>query len=179
MAVYLVMNVLTEALQDPSTPGLDNVKARMTQHLHGIVGPNIDVEKMPDIQHVGAVDDFYASFEWSEGGLVHDRIAVWIVGSPRIDKVIMPKEHVDDGYVEIQVPIEGETVLPQERAASLMSAFWERAYTEQNLAKAFTASVPCAETESVEESETLRAHMGDTGPRTKLGRKVEREWEHP
>ena len=81
--------------------------------------------------------------------------------------------------MEIQVPIEGETVLPQERAASLMSAFWERAHTEQNLAKAFTVSLPGAETESVEESETLRAHMGDTGPRTKLGRKVEREWPSP
>ena len=44
MAVYLAMHALTEALQVPSTPGLDNAKARMAQHLHGIVGMNIDVE---------------------------------------------------------------------------------------------------------------------------------------
>ena len=58
----MVMNGLTEAFQDPSTPGLDNVKARMAQHLHGVVGPNIDVEEMPGIQHLGTVGDIYASF---------------------------------------------------------------------------------------------------------------------
>ena len=54
---------------------------------------------------------------------VHVHIALWIVGVPRIDKVVVPKEDLDKGYVELEVPIEGDTVLPQEQAASLMSAF--------------------------------------------------------
>ena len=60
-----------------------------------------------------------------------------------------------------------------------MSAFWERAYTEQNLAKVFTCAAPGAETESAEDSKTLPTHIEDTGPRSKLGRKLERERPSP
>ena len=112
----------------------------MAKLLHAKVGPGIDAHELPDVQHLGTVDDFYASFEWSDGGLVHVHIALWIVGAPRIDKVVVPKEDLDEGYVEIEVPIEGDTVLPQEQAASLMSAFWERGYTECNLAKAISVA---------------------------------------
>ena len=66
------------------------------------------MEELTDLQHFGSVDDFYASFEWSNGGLVHVHIALWIVGSPRIDKVLVPKEHDEEdsegAYVEIAVP---------------------------------------------------------------------------
>ncbi len=34
MTVHLVMNLLSEALQDPSTPGLSDATARMAQLLH-------------------------------------------------------------------------------------------------------------------------------------------------
>ena len=174
MAVHLIMNLLSEALQDPSTPGLSDVKARMAKLLHAKVGPGIDVHELPDVQHLGTVDDFYASFEWSDGGLVHVHIALWIVGAPRIDKVVVPKEDLDKGYVEIEVPIEGDTVLPQEQAASLMSAFWERGYTECNLAKAISVAQMGKESKH-EETDAFRALAEDTGPRIKLGRKVERE----
>ena len=83
----LVLAILSEALQDSGTPGLVSVKARMTEHLRAKVGPGIAFEDLPDLQYLGFVDDFYASFEWSHGGLVHVHIALWIVGSPRIDKV--------------------------------------------------------------------------------------------
>ena len=46
-----------------------------------------------------------------------------------------PKE-LDDNVVEIEVPVQGETVLPHEEAATLMAAFWDRVYTEFNVAKA-------------------------------------------
>ena len=179
MAVCLVMNVFSEALQDPSTPGLDSVKARMTEHLRGQVGPGIEIEELPDLQLLGTVDDFYASFEWSDGGMVHIHIALWIVGAPRIDKVIVPKENVDEGFVEIKAPIEGETVLPQEEAACLMSAFWERAYTECNLAKVVSSFAASAEAQSTVEAEILRATAEDTGQRIKLGRALERERPSP
>ena len=180
MAVHLVMNLLTTALQDPKTPGLGQVKARMTQHLRAKVGTGIVVEELPDLQHFGSVDDFYASFEWSDGGLVHVHIALWIVGSPRIDKVLVPKEHDEEdsegAYVEIAVPIDGETVMPQEDAASLMAAFWDRAYTEHNLAK--TLHTPPPRTTTVT-GDTTRPLAEDTGPRIKLGRKAERERPSP
>jgi hypothetical protein len=63
MAVHLVMATLSEALQDPGTPGLGSVKARMTEHLRAKVGPGIAVEDLPDLHFLGVVDDFYASFE--------------------------------------------------------------------------------------------------------------------
>ena len=161
MAVHLIMNLLSEALQDPSTPGLTDVKARMAKLLHAKVGPGIDVHELPDVQHLGTVDDFYASFEWSDGGLVHVHIALWIVGAPRIDKVVVPKEDLDKGYVEIEVPIEGDTALPQEQAASLMSAFWERGCTECNLAKAISVAQMGAESKH-EETDSFRALAEDT-----------------
>jgi hypothetical protein len=88
------------------------------------------------------------------------------------------KEDLDKGYVEIEVPIEGDTVLPQEQAASLMSAFWERGYTECNLAKAISVAQMGKESKH-EETDAFRALAEDTGPRIKLGRKVERERPSP
>ena len=115
MAVQLVMTLLSEALQDPNTPGLGTAKARMTEHLRSKVGPGIAGDELPDLQNLGVADDFYASFEWSDGGIVHVHIALWIVGSPRIDKVQVPKEQQEESegnFVEIDVPIDGETVMP-------------------------------------------------------------------
>ena len=131
--MHLVITILSEALQDPGTPELGSVKASMTEHLRAKVGPGIAVEDLPDLHFLGVVDDFYTSFEWSDGGLVHVHIALWIVGSPRIEKVQVPKElqgEGENGRVEITVPIDGETVMPQEEASPLMAAFMERAYTE-------------------------------------------------
>ena len=154
MAVHLVANVLTETLQGPNTPGLDTVRGRMEELLRSKVGEGIDVDELPDLQHLGEVDDFYASFEWSDGGLVHVHIALWIVGSSRIDKVIVPKERADD-LVEIEVPIHGETVLPQEEAATLMSALWERVYCKFNVAKTLPGdSDPFARVERTLERES-------------------------
>jgi hypothetical protein len=152
----------------------------MTEHLRAKVGPGIAVEDLPDLQCLGVVDDFYASFEWSDGGLVHVHIALWIVGSPRIDKVQVPKElqaEGESGRVEINVPIDGETVMPQEEAASLMAAFWERAYTECNLAKAVRGARDGIDAET--EDKIFTALAQETGPRIKLGRKVERERPSP
>ena len=166
MAVHLVANVLTETLQDPTMPGLQTVRGRMEELLRSKVGEGIDVDQLPDLQHLGEVDDFYASFEWSDGGLVHVHIAMWIVGSPRIDKVIVPKER-GDNIVEIEVPIHGETVLPQEEAATLLSSFWERAYCEFNVAKTYPG-----------DSEPFD-RAGQTGPRLNMGRALERESPSP
>ena len=157
MAVHLVMNALMEILQDLATPGLTTVRSKMEELFRSKVGEDVDVGELPDLQHLGEVDDVYVSFEWNDGGLVHVHIALWIVGSPRIDKVIVPREQ-GGNLVEVEVPIHGETVLPQEEAATLMSAFWERAYCEFNVAKTL-----------LDESDPF-AHAEQIGPRSKMGR---------
>ena len=166
IAVHLVMAVLTETLQDPATPGLTTLRSKMEELLLSKVGEDIDVGEIPDLQHLGEVDDFYASFEWSDGRLVHVHIALWIVGSPRIDKVIVPREQ-GDNVVEVEVPIDGETVLPQEEAATLMSAFWERTYCEFNVAKTL-----------LDDSDPF-AHAEQIGPRSKMGRAKKSGKVHP
>ena len=67
--------------------------------------------------------------------------------------------------------------MPQEEAASLMAAFWERAYTECNLAKAISGARGSSEVENADKIFTALAQ--ETGPRIKLGRKVERERPSP
>ena len=39
----------------------------MEDVLQSKVAGDIDVEEVPDFQHLGYVEDFYASFEWSDG----------------------------------------------------------------------------------------------------------------
>ena len=37
-----------------------------------------------------AVDDWYASFEWGAGGIVHVHLVLWVHGAPRLDAVLRP-----------------------------------------------------------------------------------------
>jgi len=144
--------------------------------------------------HLGMVDDFYASFEWSDGGILHAHIAFWIVGSPRIDKIQIPKE-IDnddddaddlDDVVEIDVTAEDKTVLTHDQAASLLASFWDPVLTEYNVAKAARAhatAVGCQPNPaSYSATHAVSAHgdlCQDTGPRQKLGKKSEREKPSP
>ena len=96
----------------------------------------MDFDALPDLLYIGRMDDFDASFEWSPGGLVHVHIAFWMVGAPRLDKIIVPKEKGDD-IIEIEVEHEDNcSALPQEEAATLLASFWDRIHTEFNVAKA-------------------------------------------
>ena len=51
----------------------------------------------PDQMHFGQVDDYYMSYEWSEGGMIHAHMAFWVVGAPRIDKIEVPREQARGG----------------------------------------------------------------------------------
>ena len=75
------------------------------------LGLEVSIDDLPDLQNYGYVDDFYASLEWSAGGLIHTHIAFWIVGSPRIDKVVVPTE-TRVGVVEIDTADAESFVLP-------------------------------------------------------------------
>ena len=66
-------------------------------------------------------------------------MAVWVVGAPRIDKIEAPREQAGgSGGVEIETPLPGQDAVPQAEAADRLAAFWDRMYTEYNVAKALS-----------------------------------------
>ena len=99
-----------------------------------IIAPSSASADSRGVEQYGRVDDFYASLEWSAGGLVHVHIAYWIVGAPRIDKVVVPRQS-EAGVFEVDVTAADAVVLPHERAANVMSTFWDRVICEFNVAK--------------------------------------------
>ena len=113
------------------------------------------------------MDDFYASLEWSAGGLIHAHIAFGIVGAPRIDKVVVPAES-KAGVVEVDATAADAIVLPQEQAANVMASFWDRVISEFNVAK-HTQAV--AEVPGVDAAEL----QADIGTRTNLGKRKRKQ----
>ena len=72
--------------------------------------------------------------------MLHAHIAFWVVGAPRIDKIEVPREKEDGAtaktWVEIDVVPDGSAVVPEAAAADQLASFWDRAFTEFNVAKA-------------------------------------------
>ena len=68
-----------------------------SKHMADVVAEQLEAEDLTKDLHIvslslpsyGKVHDYWASFEWSAGGMVHIHIALWIIGAPRIDKVVM------------------------------------------------------------------------------------------
>ena len=75
--------------------------------------------------------------------MIHLHIAFWIVGAPRIDKIEVPREKKEDEktWVEIDVVPDGSVVVPEAAAADQLASFWDRAFTEFNVAKAMGGRV--------------------------------------
>ena len=82
MAVALTKALLTEQMRSEEVPGREGAKAQLAEGLHACMGMEMLVDDVPDMVHYGIVDDYYASFKWSEGGMLHAHIAIWIVGAP-------------------------------------------------------------------------------------------------
>ena len=61
------------------------------------------------------MDDHWATYEWSEGGLIHLHIAFWIVGSPRIDVVTIAQASDADGAGDDDGMTEEENTQPNQR----------------------------------------------------------------
>ena len=74
-------------------------------------------------------------------------MAVWMIGAPRLDKIIAPRD-LGDNAIEVTViddDVEGKhPAMPKEQAVSLFATFWDRVLTEFNVAKAMrgTADSP-------------------------------------
>jgi hypothetical protein len=145
MAVALTKALLTEQMRSAEVPGIDEAKAKLTEDLRNRLGVDVDVQEIPDLAMFGDVDDGYVSFEWNARGMVRVHMAFWVVGAPRIDKIEVPQEKEEEckAYIEIDVVPEGVTVGPQSEAADRLAAFWDRGFTEFNVAKAMAAY--CAE----------------------------------
>ena len=176
MAVALTKALLTEQMRSPEIPGLETAKAKLAEELRSRLGEEIDVDEIPDLRLFGHVDDEYVSFEWSSGGMLHAHMAFWIVGAPRIDKIEVPQEKADDGeenaWVEVEVLPEGVGVTPQSEAADRLAAFWDRGFTEFNVAKAMAIKEAEVEPSSASSSTwtALSALATDVGVRMRLGR---------
>ena len=67
--------------------------------------------------------------------MIHAHIALWIVGSPRIDKINVPRE-LSSEVIEVEPDTEDVRVHTSEEAATRMASFWDRVHTEWNVAKA-------------------------------------------
>ena len=135
MAVALTRALLTEQLRSDDMPGQEAATYKLASDLTARLGVDVDVDEGPDLKFVGHVDDYYATFEWSEGGMIHAHMAFWIVGAPRIDKIDVPRLTTDTAVVEIDAAPPGAEVVAEAVAADRLAAFWDRAYTEFNVAK--------------------------------------------
>ena len=96
MATALTAALLTVQLQSDDVPGLADAQQKLEAELVSRTGLAISVDNAPDVRHFGEVDDWYATYEWSDGGIIHAHMAFWVVGAPRIDKVEVPREQEGD-----------------------------------------------------------------------------------
>ena len=135
MAVALTRALPTEQLRSADVPGRDAATDKRASDLTARLGVDVDVDEAPDLRLFGHVDDYYATFERSEGGMIHAHMAFWIVGAPRIDKIDVPRLTTDTAVVEIDAAPPGAEVVAEVEAADRLAAFWDRAYTEFNVAK--------------------------------------------
>ena len=80
----------------------------------------------------GRVDDWWATFEWSSGGMVHVHIAFWIVSFPRIDKVLLSSEHNAGSHETVLVwDDDASVVLKDDAAARALTKFYDRVFTTE------------------------------------------------
>ena len=141
MSVRLVAALLTQSMQQAADCG--TYKDTLRKELQRYLGDTFDETSFQaSFRAMGRVDDFWASFEWSSGGMVHVHVAFWITGSPRVDKVVAQSPHGAtpddgdrDGGREILLDDDGDVVLTDAQCANLMASFYDPAYTEWHLGK--------------------------------------------
>ena len=169
MSVWLTKALLTRQLQsETSTPGYALAR-EWGKRISENMGVEVSVDDVDLGDSWGLVDDIYATFEWSAGGMVHVHIAFWIAGAPRIDRVAEAPDGNPDNEEAIfhDLDMDGEVVLEQGEAASRLASFFDRAYTEWNLQKAPVGK-------HIESTEA-----GQPGRRLQMGKTVERSCPAP
>ena len=110
--------------------------------------------------------------------MLHAHMAFWIVGSPRIDHIVVPKQ-MDESTYEITAQWETDVVVPQTEAANRMASFWDRVFCEFNVAKAMKHANDIQALPDAAHEENAKLMRGDVGTRQKLGKKKEKEQSSP
>ena len=82
MTTALTAALLTEQLQSDDVPGRGDAQQKIEAQLGSRMGCGISVADILELRYFGQVDDSYTTFEWSEGGIIHVHMAVWVVGAP-------------------------------------------------------------------------------------------------
>ena len=82
-----------------------------------------------------SVEDWYASFEWGAGGIVHVHVVLWVRGAPRIDVVLKPDKDGNLPKPDGEAKAAASVVLDED-LADIMASFNDRVYTEWNTRKA-------------------------------------------
>jgi hypothetical protein len=132
MLVHLAAHIVSRNIGGDIVPGKAEAMQAMQQELDAVFDPSSITVSSADFQY-GKVDDWWATFEWSSGGMVHVHIAFWIVASPRIDKIVMSSE-LDPVAKETIVlwDEDASVVLQDDAAAKVLTKFYDRVYTEWN-----------------------------------------------
>ena len=127
-----ILSVLSRQLQSSEVPGKDMAIAALQQDIQRAFGgmDMCDVVQVDIPDNWGEVDDYWGTFEWSGGGMIHIHVAFWISGSPRIDKVVCAdgtsKEEGDEpgtGRSEIVWTDDGDVSLQDDSAARALTSF--------------------------------------------------------
>ena len=132
--VHMAVELLSNQAMSEQVPSKKEAMAAVQRELANELGDDsmLFQELLLD-RDWGRVDDWWACYEWSGGGLIHVHVCFWIKGSPRIDKV---KTGAATGAVEETLWTEdGQVELSGDAAAKTMNSFFERLYTEWNLQK--------------------------------------------
>ena len=104
------------------------------EEFHCSVTP--DTQALPKLSEQTEVDDWYASFEWGSGGIVHVHVVLWVKGAPRIDAVLRPDEQGNLPALNSEDVKSGDVVVLDEDVAHIMASFSDGVYTEWNTRKA-------------------------------------------
>ena len=80
MALHLVVDLVSRQLKSADVPGFELTKERVRNNLEQKLQTRVSVDdaSFPDLRHFGHVDDYWLSYEWSDGGIIHAHIALWI-----------------------------------------------------------------------------------------------------
>ena len=85
-----IMQSLTVAMQ--KLDRAEECKSCIRKQLRQCLGVRDAELVLHEPTNWGEIDDYWATYEWSEGGLIHLHIAFWVVGSPRVDVVKLAEE---------------------------------------------------------------------------------------
>ena len=130
MGVALTRNLLTRQLQGSTVPGKTaalhlNRKVRAESAVRsGLAAEDFQLDDFQLDDDYGRVDESFATYEWSAGGMVHVHIALWISGSPRIAKVSISSSKTDAAK-ELHLDTEDRVELEHGEAANRLATFFD------------------------------------------------------